>query len=199
MKKMNVIIFVIAALGCFVASGRPVLSLNNVAVLKSGEVIKVIYQGNLPVPVNLIILDADGVEIFQEKIISTNGFIRPYNFSKLPKGNYQLRVVDPNGEYLEDVYFQGEWKTKHTHDKPFIGHITKLTGDENKYLVVVPGQFAKGFSVQVFDQNEELVFSEKQETGQDFARVYNLKNLNGATIKLQPDLEDEVPFKMNKR
>lgn len=192
MKKMNVIILVVAALSCFVACGRPVLSLNNVAVVKTGEGIKVIYQGASQAPVNLALLDAEGDEVFHEKIVSTHGFIRPYNFSGLTKGNYQLHVADPNGEYWEEVYFEGEWKTRHAEVKPYNGLVSKLTGSENKYLVAVPCRFLKEFAVQVYDRNEELIFSESQKIEHDFAKVYNLKNLEGATIKLEPQSSNQT-------
>jgi hypothetical protein len=195
MKKMSVIILVMAALSCVVASGHPMLSPSKVAVVKNGEVIKVIYQGNCKAPVNLTIVDADGTEVFHEKILSANGFIRPYNFSKLPKGDYQLHVVDSGGEYSEEIYFQGEWRTRHAQAKPCFGHITKLNGEGNKYLVVVPSQLQKEFAIEIYDQNEGLIFSERQRIENDFAKVYNLKNLNGATIKILAESGDEMRFK----
>jgi len=193
MKKMSVIIFVIAAISCSVAFGHPIFLPSDVAVIKSGKVFKVIYKGRSNVPVKLIISDSEGSELFKEKIICAGGFIRPYNFSQLPEGSYRLRVVDNKGEYFEEIYYEAEGNDSREADQPLIARIAKLKCDGNKYIVVVPNQAQKKeFAVNIYDQNEMLVFSERHSVKQDFAKVYNLKNLNGATIKLLTESGKEI-------
>jgi hypothetical protein len=195
MKKISVIFFVLAIMDCVVMFGGPVLPLSNVAVVKIGETFKVIYKGHSQGPVKLSILDSDGELVFQEKILCERGFIRPYNFARLPKGNYQIRITDPSGEHLEEIYYEDEWKNKTPQTKSWVARISKLKCDGNKYMLIIPGQSQKEFVINIYDQNEQLVFSEEQKIENDFAKVYNLKNLNGATIRLLSQFGEEMLVK----
>jgi len=200
MKKMNVILFAVAAMVCAVAFGGPNYgSESKVAVLKNGDVFKVIYQGPAESIVNVTILDADEQPVFKEKIISHGNFIRPYNLSQLPKGDYKICVDDQAGKRFEklcstDIEANGttneeqvtdldekEWTT---HKDEWNAHIAKLKGAENKFMISIPHQGNDNIAINIYDQNQQLVFSEHQKIEKDFAKVYVLKGLNGASFRV---------------
>lgn len=172
MKKMSLILFVLVTVSCAVVLGG---THPRLAVVKTGDIFKVIYKDQSTCSVRLSILDADGQEVFTEKVASQGGFVRPYNFSELPKGNYTLRVVDPTGEYIEKI----SWE-----EPQWFAHVAKVKGKEKKYMVVIPHQFNQGVVINVYNHNQELVFSELKNPTDDFARIYNLKNVAGGTIQL---------------
>ncbi|SRR5258706_10115152 len=188
MRKMNVILFALAAMGCVVVFGGPNYgSESKVAVLKNGDVFKVIYQGPAESIVKVTIFDADEQVIFTEKIISDK-FMRPYNFSQLPKGEYKICIDDPSGKHVENLSYtdteKAEEQVADLDNKEWNAHITKLKGAENKYMVVIPHDADDEVAINIYDQNQQLVFSEQQKIEKDFAKVYVLKDLEGGSIRV---------------
>src|SRR2546422_234873 len=125
MQKMMSVI-VVLALVCGVSSSA--LSESRVAVIRNGEVFKVIYKSNDLVDVKVTISNALGEKVFSEELISVHGFIRPYNFAELPKGDYMICVSDVDGKKTEKICFdERATKTK----TEWSAHITKV-GNDNK-------------------------------------------------------------------
>jgi len=184
MKKMSVIFFALAAVGCAVALGSPKFSESKVAILKNGEVFKVIYEGPRETLVKVTILNPDDQVIFSEKIISHGNFLRPYNFSKLPKGDYKICVDDQNGKHVEKLCSTEAKEVDsnfEVNDFELLAHVAKLQNADNKYLVCIPQQRETEVEIHIYDQDQQLVYSEKKVEG-NFAKVYVLKNLAGASI-----------------
>ena len=186
MRKMSVIFFALAAVGCAVASGNPTSSeRNGVVVVKTGEVFKVVYQMPQASTVKITILNDNDQEVFSEKIISTGKFIRPYNLSHLPKGNYKICVDDQNGRHVET---QCNTESKEAgvvgvaHENGLIAHVVRLKNVDNKFLVSILQHGQADVEIHIYDQEQKLVYSEMQRLDGNFARVYALKNLDGATI-----------------
>src|SRR5882724_6573826 len=100
MKKMCFIFLALATAGCAAAFGN---SITKVAVVRNGGVVKVIYKNPVASVVKVTILDAETNPLFTEKIISHGEFIRPYNLSQLPKGDYTICVDDQNGTHEEKI------------------------------------------------------------------------------------------------
>ena len=174
MKKMILFLLALTMMCATVSFARTDLKKSKVAFLKQKELVRLCYEGNSTAVVEVTIKDKDGREIFKEEI-REQSFIRPYNFSELPVGNYTVDVRDETGNYSETVQY---------YDRAYLGHIMKLNDDKNKYLVTIPKKGNDEVSVCVFDSEDNLVFSEIANGKQDYAKVYNLKNLAGATIKL---------------
>ena len=176
MKKMISILLALVTVGCVVSYGWTKGPESRMAVVKTGEIIKVIYDGPSSAMVQVTILDSDGNEVFTEKVASEGGFIRPYNFSLLPKADYKISVTDKAGEYSETVS---------TRDKEWIANVAKLNAEEEKYLVAIPYQGDGEVAIRVYDENDQVVYSETQVMQGDFAKIYNLKNLDrGATVRV---------------
>src|SRR5690349_15060699 len=98
MKKMIVVISMLTVFGCTVSRGYAAPA-ERMAVVRVGEIFKVIYEGENLATVKVVISDSDGSMVFSEELISTHGFVRPYNFSKLPKGDYEICIVDQNAKH----------------------------------------------------------------------------------------------------
>jgi hypothetical protein len=184
MKKMIMILLALVTVSCVVSFGGTKGPESRMAVVKTGEVIKLIYESSVSSQVKVTISDADGHEVFAEKVESAEGFIRPYNFSLLPKGDYKISLTDRNGEYSENIC---------TRDKEWIANVAKLGGREEKYIVSIPYQGPGEVAIQVYDQHEQLVYSETMAMQGDFAKIYNLKNLDeGATVHVVNQSSGEV-------
>lgn len=179
MKKMMSVI-VVLALVCGVSSSA--LSESRVAVIRNGEIFKVIYRNKELASVQVTISDAGGENVFAEELISTHGFIRPYNFAQLPKGNYVISITDVDGKKTEKICFDEQEPKRKIR---WTAHISKLGNNDRKVMVAVPQQNTNDFSVHIYDKDDQLVYSEDQKLEKEYARVFNLKALAGtATVHL---------------
>ena len=174
MRKMMLVLLILATVcGVSMAGGE-----SQMAVVRHGDVFKVIYKSPYLSCVKVSISDEHGTQIFAEELICNQGFIRPYNFSELPKGDYTIQLADGSEKILEKIHFK---------DQPWLAHIARLSTDDNKFMVAVPAshQGDNDFSIQILDANDQLIYKEDQKVITDFAEVLNLKNLErGATVKI---------------
>jgi hypothetical protein len=185
MKKLNVIFFSLAMVGCVGVFGKPVFSESKVAVVKTGKVFKVIYEGPKEAKVKITILNSDDLPIFSEKIISHGSFARPYNFSQLPEGDYKICVDDQNGKHVEKLCNTESREARAGLEVNYyepLAHVVKLQNTENKYLVCIPKQREAEMDVRIYNKDQDLVFSEMKNAEDSFAKVYVLQNLEGASI-----------------
>lgn len=149
---------------------------SQMAVVRHGEVFKVIYKSPELSSVKVTIADEQGVEFFAEELISIKGFIRPYNFSELPKGDYTIRVADGPTQKIEKVHFT---------DRPWTARLSLLNTDERKIMIAVPHHSLSDFTIQILDNNGQMIYTEDQKIETDYAKVFNLKNLEkGVTINV---------------
>lgn len=164
-------VFVMLAIVCGVSSSA--LGESKVAVLRNGEIVRVIYKNTEPTGVQVTISDATGAKVFSEDLVSVNGFIRPYNFSEMPKGDYTICVTDVDGKKTEKVCFSDLESAKPA--SRWTGHISKLSDGDKKVLVAIPENAAHDFSVQVYDSNDQLLYAEDQKLDHDYCSHIQLK------------------------
>ena len=183
MKKLSLIIFMLVTVSCVVLQASPNGHDQGIKVRKAGDIFKVTYQSPVECRVKVTITDAKGEVLFTEKVDSHGGFTRPYNFSQLPKGDYTIQVEDLSGSYSEKLSYR---------DKKWVTHIGKIKSEENKYIVAIPGLGKQEVIVYVYNQFQELVFTDHVFNDGDFAKVYHLKDLEGATIQLVNQFSGET-------
>ncbi len=182
MKKMCFIFVVIAAVGCTVTLGN---SIAKVAVVRNGGVFKVIYKNPVESTVKVTILDAEANPLFTEKIISHGEFIRPYNLSSLPKGDYKILIDDQNGQHEEKICNTEspvDFQDRETNGSTLTAHVLRIKGANNKFLVSIPRQNETDAEIHIYDQQDQMIYSERLRIDSDFAKVYALQNLEGATF-----------------
>jgi len=76
---------------------RPAGSSVRVVRVEGSSLFKLLYKSEKSQSVKISLLDEKGNSIFKETLKSTNGFVRPYNFSGAEEGNYTIQVQDENG------------------------------------------------------------------------------------------------------
>ncbi len=184
MKKMIVIFVLLAAVCGQMSSSWAQSQASKVAVVKRGDIVRVIYAGNNPSTVVVSIFDADGNKVFAESLKGRR-FLRPYNFSELPKGDYVLTVADESKEHAKKISHR---------NKTWVARIAKVRGADKKYVIAIPRQPNNNVMIHIYDQQDRLVLSESGKYDEDFARIYNLKDLEGATIQLVNQYSGEERF-----
>ena len=143
-----------------------------VVPVKGAEVFKVIYKGETAGRVKLNVYNTQSQLVFSEVISGTDGFIRPLNFTGLAAGEYTIETVDASGKRSEKVSYNKPAKKN--------VHISKLAGEEGKFLVAVAGAGAEVINVNIYDATNTLVHSESKTVNGDFAQLYTVKNVKGA-------------------
>lgn len=145
---------------------------SSMAVLKRGSTIKLLYKGIEQNDVKVLIVNDENQVVFSEKIKSTTGFVRPYNFSKLPEGNYSIELIDNKGHQSELVSHKTESTRK-------LMHVIRVGGTTDKFVLSVPSPGQQKISIAIYDENGRTLYSGKENIAGDFARVYNLQKYVG--------------------
>jgi hypothetical protein len=141
-------------------------------VVKIGSTFKLYYKGPQQADVRVSIRDAGDHLLFSETIRKSDGFVRPYNFSNLPEGEYTFQITDQNGRQIE--------KISYTHEKrETFAHLLKVSGSEAKYLLTVSNQGAGGVTVKIYDDSNKVIYSKIEDASNDFAKIYNLQGIPG--------------------
>jgi hypothetical protein len=142
-----------------------------VVPVKGSEVFKVIYKGESSARVKLNVYNSSSQVIFSETVNSNGGFIRPLNFSGLTFGEYTIELTDASGKKSEKVSYQPAKPESQV-------HISKLT-EAGKYLLSVAHNENEIVTVRIFDEANNLLFSDTRSDAGDFAKLYSLKNVVG--------------------
>ncbi len=96
MKKTLSIFIVLLAISSAVSARRmdKPEEASTMAVTKSGSLVKLFYKGVKDCNVKVTITNSENQIVFEELIKQVDGFMRPYNFSELPEGDYTIKLVD---------------------------------------------------------------------------------------------------------
>lgn len=143
------------------------------SVVKSGEVVKLFYRGEKSGNVKVTIYNERGEEVYAETLRKTEHFMRPYNISALPDGNYTIQLRDEQGTRTQKV-------THNRAEKSRLAHLTRLTSvGKNKYMLAVPNDGRDALTVKIFNDQNELLYENTEVIFGDFARLYNLNKIAG--------------------
>jgi flagellar hook assembly protein FlgD len=173
MNKTLSILPVLFAVACTAFAKTPDEPASGISVLRKGETIRLLYKGEKQTDVKVYILNEENEIVFTEKIRSTDGFIRPYNFSKLPQGNYSFELIDNSGRrQVEQVNYKLE-------RQPKTMHVVQVAGTTDKFVLSIPNEGSSNVSITIYDDLNRIMHTEKQTVTGDFARVYNIKDYKG--------------------
>jgi hypothetical protein len=146
---------------------------SGISVLQKGELIKLLYKGEKYADVKVYILNQDNEVIFSEKIKGTDGFIRPYNFSNLPEGNYSFELVDYIGRReIQHIDYKLEPRKK-------VMHVVRVGGTTDKFVLSVPNSGQSKLSINIYDDRGRLMHTENEQINGDFAKVYSINDHSG--------------------
>lgn len=140
-------------------------------VVKEGAIFKLYYWPVEQMDVKISIYDATDKIVFSEVLKKAEGFVRPYNFSNLPEGNYTIEIVDNSGRHTESVTYRKNNITA-------LAHLIKIP-DSEKYVLAVPNKDPGELTVRILDPSDNVIYDQKESVVGDFAKVYNLEEFSG--------------------
>jgi len=149
-------------------------STNTVAVVEDGAIFKLYYRPLEQMDVKISIHDAADKIVFSEVLKKSEGFVRPYNFSNLPEGNYTIEIVDNSGRHTESVTYRKNNITA-------LAHLIRIPGGE-KYVLTVPNRNLGEVTVRILDSFDNVIYNQKESVVGDFAKIYNLEECSGKFV-----------------
>lgn len=173
MKKILVLVVMACFIGHVNASVDP-KSPVGMSVVKSGDVCKLYYRGEEGAEkVEVTIYNEDGGLVFREVMRNIDNFMRPYDFSMLPEGQYTIALNDGERTRVEKV----------AHFKPVKNHrvvnLVRVNKGENKYMLGVHTEGSDILTIRIFDENRNLLFTSTESVNGDVAKCFNLKGVKG--------------------
>lgn len=173
MKKTLSILVILIAISSAVSARRmdKPEETTSMAVTKSGSLVKLFYKGAKECKVKVSISNAKNQVVFEETIKHVDGFMRPYNFSNLPEGDYTVELTDHTGKKVEKVSYRSV-KTEQ------LAGLIKISSEGDKYLLTIPNRGRNTFDVSIYDSTGVLLYNESERADGDFAKVYNLSEVS---------------------
>jgi len=129
---------------------------------------KLVYPVRSKEMVNIKIYDQKNQLVFSDRIKNLNGFIRPYDLSYLPDGNYKFMIRSTSGFITRDIV--------HKAAENDLRISIEETGANDSYKLIVKGVSRNPVSVDIYNKEVGLVFKENIKIGKDFSRIYSFKN-----------------------
>ena len=176
MKKTLSIFAVLMIIGAAVfahKADRPVAPKENtgMAVVQSGTTVKLFYKSEKASKVRVTIYDDNNNIVLTDNIRKMDGFVRPYNFSALPEGDYKIEVADESGKQVSRLdYHKAKFKK--------IAHLIKLQ-DSEKYMLMLSNRGEDVVQVKILDNQKNVVYEGSESIMNDFSKIFDLNKLNG--------------------
>jgi len=171
-SKQNEKLLVVALLaavstGAFATTGEGEVKITN----DSTSVFKVHYTKPVKSKVKVEIFNEEGARVYTETIAKgTQGFVRPYNLSKLPKGVYTFKVTDKNDVSTFEFNYA---KTK-PEQSVMMALINKL--DNDRVFVALSNKDKSTVNINII-KNGKTVYTSKEVVNGQFAQLFNLQDI----------------------
>lgn len=173
MKKILSLVVVLIAIGQVYATGTESHSPVGISVIQKGAVVKLFYRGEQSGKVKVTIYNEKGAVVYKEVLENTEQFMRPYNFSPLPSGDYVIELRDEQATRTQKI----SHNTKV--NRQLLAHLRRTNPGENKYILAVPNEGKDELTVRIYGQDHTLLYQETEAIEGDFAKLYNLDKVKG--------------------
>lgn len=184
MKKVVLLLSALMIMSTVLLAGGiddPKVSSKVAVVKKDNEHINIIYKADKLSNVEVAIYNKRHELQFTEVIKRVDNFIRPYDLSKLDKGEYTI-VVRQNGEELtEKINLEEEASS-------LLAQVVKLNGGENRYLLTVADRKSNFFTIRIINSENKVIYEKEEPIENEYSRIFSLDNsARGCTFSITTD------------
>jgi hypothetical protein len=144
---------------------------SGIAILKSGDIVKVLYKGQKPSKVSVVILDEKNHVVFSESVNKRADFVRPYNLSNLPEGDYKIVVEDENGKREDNI--------RHGKENSKVLSSIIHAREKQKCAVTLFSKVEAQVKITITDSQKNLLASDSFSVNGQSSRLFNLENVKG--------------------
>ncbi len=138
---------------------------------QTDKMYKVVYNSPVKENVTIEIYNKDKEVVHSEKVSGTNGFIKRYNLQYLSLGEYDIVVKSSDYVFEENIDLGGISK---------FNVQLKNTGKNVSFVGSHPD--AKELNVYIYDQNNELLYSDEIKGVKQVNKLYNLEKVMGRSV-----------------
>ncbi|WKN45723.1 hypothetical protein [Tunicatimonas pelagia] len=125
----------------------------------------------------LRIKDENGRTLYRETLNGEDAYMKKYDFSRLPSGEYVVEVRTANGT-TKEAFSLNEGAAQAVYFKPAI----KV--EPQKVSVVFKNQINSSVSLKLFDQDGRVLYEERVASQEKFAKGLDLSKLNRGQYSL---------------
>lgn len=191
MKKSSSIFFVLTLVSSVVFAGGiddPKASSAMAIMKKDNNHIQLFYKSVKSATVEISIYDSDNALRFSETIRKVDGFIRPYDLSKMEEGDYTIVVKDGDRSLIEKV-------STHRSKVKMFSQVVKMKGDADRFLVTVADKTSSSVTVQVVDASSKVIFEHKENMNDQYSKIFSFPNrIDGCTFLVTNDRGETNTF-----
>jgi hypothetical protein len=138
-----------------------------ISIVPSTEnVYNVYYKSSVDERVKISILDQNNEVVFTEHI-SMGSFKRPYNFSNLAYGQYQVVVESASGVSSNII--------DHVSTKiNSVIMVSAVSKEEGKFAVRISNRGRQLATIRIYDNIKGLIFNKQVDVNGSFGQIYNV-------------------------
>jgi hypothetical protein len=166
--------FLMIATALFVAGSALATPVTDMSVVNNGAVFKLYYKGTQK-NVKVSIYDASGTLVFSESIRKVGNFVRPYNFSSLPEGEYTIEVSEGDVRQIEKITYKKGIAQRYV-------SVRAVKGADNRFILSIPNQGEEQFSIRILDNTNAVLHDQQYSAKGNFARIYKLDGVKGTVV-----------------
>ncbi|XOV93896.1 MAG: hypothetical protein ACFHWX_04145 [Bacteroidota bacterium] len=138
---------------------------------KTEKMYKVVYNSPFKEDVTIEIYNQDKSLVHTEKLHSTTGFIKRYNLSFLALGEYEFIVKSADYQFEESIDLGGLSKFK-----------VQLKNSGKNVSFVGSHPEGKDLNVYIYDQNNDLLYTDELKEMKQVNKTYNLEKIAGKSV-----------------
>lgn len=150
-----------------------------VAVINNSEqIFKLVYLEKSDGIVKVALKNEKGELVHNQTIKNSDGFAQPYNLENLNDGEYSFEITNPDGTTVKENIIV---------EKPSANFAADVldVNDNKKFrlAIVYKDQAALPTSVKIYNEKDDLIYSETAENLRSFRKVYDLKDVYGDSFR----------------
>lgn len=135
-------------------------------VHSAGNIYNVYYKSSEAEKVKISILDNNNELVFTERI-SKGSFKRPYNFSNLAYGQYQVIIESANG--ISSKFINHGSATAKSVIK-----VSAVSKEEGKFAVRISNGGSQLATIRIYDNIKGLIFDKQVDVKGSFGQIFNV-------------------------
>lgn len=177
MKKTLSIFVMLTMVSSVVLAGgidNPKASSKVAIMKKDADHIQLYYKSTKATTIEVAIYDGANKLKFSETIRKSEGFTRPYDLSKMKKGEYTIVVNDGDDRFVE--------KINTLSDKSSLLTNVIKTNTKGDYVLTVADDQAKSITIRITDRFNNLLLQQTESIDKQYAKMFHF-NKDTADIK----------------
>ena len=187
-------LLLILTVGCFslgavagTVPGDEDANLSMAPTEEAGSVVVRAWNLEASAPATIKVINKYGTAVYTEELASGADHLKKYDFSRMKAGRYSLVLASEKGEVTRRFVVGMNGVVREDETAKFASFAPSIVEkrDEHKVRVLFTNPAKAPLTVELSDLNGRVVFSEKVQGNQGYAKLINMKKLPGGTYRMK--------------